>query len=146
MAKSYTFLLLIAVFSFGLSAQTTDAPTGRWYTLDDESGERKSVVEITARGDTYVGKIADILTARKDAVCEKCSGKQKGRPIKGLTIIKGLEKDGEYWSGGTILDPTKGSEYKLSVWYEDGNADVLFVRGKHWTGLYRTQTWTRATD
>ena len=144
MAKRYTFLLFIAVlFSCSLSAQSTDVPTGRWQTLDDETGEAKSVIEIYEQGGEYYGKIAQILTGNDDAVCDKCSGKDKGRPMLGLVIIKGLEKDGDYWSGGTILDPQKGSDYKLSAWYEDDNPDKLFIRGKHWTGLYRTQTWIR---
>lgn len=144
MAKRYTSLLFIAVlFSFGLGAQSIDVPTGRWQTLDDETGEAKSVIEIYEQGGKYFGKIAKILTGNNDAVCDNCSGKEKGRPMLGLVIIKNLEKDGKSWDGGTILDPQKGSEYKLSAWYEGNNTDKLFIRGKHWTGLYRTQTWVR---
>lgn len=144
MIKSYTFLILIAVlFSCGLGAQTTDLPTGRWQTLDDETGKAKSVIEIYEQDGKFYGKIAKILTGNDDAVCDKCSGKDKGRPMLGLVIIKGLEKNGDFWDGGTILDPQKGSEYKLSAWYEGENSDKLFIRGKHWTGLYRTQTWVR---
>ena len=57
-------------------------------------------------------------------------------------IIKNLEQDGDEWNGGTILDPQKGSEYRLVSWFEE-DPDKLYIRGKHWTGLYRTQTWTR---
>ena len=134
------FLLLLSV---GLSAQSLSSPVGRWVTTDDETGEKKSVIEITDDANGIQGKIAAILTKNKDAKCEKCTGKQKNQPMLGLVIIKGLKADDDYWSGGTILDPQKGAEYKLSVWYEDDNPDVLYVRGKHWTGLYRTQTWTR---
>ena len=144
MIKPYTFLILIAVLlSCGLGAQTTDVPTGRWQTLDDETGEAKSVIEIYEQGGKYYGKIATILTGNDDAVCEKCSGKDKGSPMLGLVIIKDLEKNGDFWDGGTILDPQKGANYKLSAWYEGDDADKLFIRGKHWTGLYRTQTWVR---
>ncbi len=137
-----TFYTLLALFfATGLQAQT-DTPIGRWATIDDESGEKRSVIEIYERDGKYFGKIADILTDNKDAVCEECSGKDKGKPMLGLVIIKDLEKDDDYWSGGTILDPQKGAEYKLSVWYED-SPDKLYIRGKHWTGLYRTQTWER---
>lgn len=144
MAKRYTFLLLIAVlFSVGLQAQSLAAPTGRWQSIDDDTGEAKSVIEIYEQDGKYFGKIAKILTGNDGAVCDKCSGKDKGRPMLGLVIIKNLKADEDYWSGGTILDPQKGSEYKLSAWYENNNTDKLFIRGKHWTGLYRTQTWMR---
>lgn len=139
----YFFPFLIAVLSFGLGAQSTASPEGRWYTFDDETGERKSVVEIYRADGKFHGKVAEILTDKKDAVCSKCDGERKNQPVLGMVIIEDLEPEDDYWSGGSILDPNKGSTYKLSAWYE-GDADVLYIRGKHWTGLYRTQTWKRA--
>jgi len=53
--------------------------------------------------------------ARKDAVCEKCEDENKNRPILGLNILTGLEKDGEEWSGGNILDPRNGKIYKCYI-------------------------------
>ncbi|MEM9260401.1 MAG: DUF2147 domain-containing protein [Bacteroidota bacterium] len=143
MNKPYFLLLVIAVLSFGLKAQQTDAPTGRWQTIDDETGEVKSVIKIYEKDGVYFGEIAEILTGNDDAVCTKCSGKQKGQPMLGLTIIKNLKASGDHWKGGTILDPQKGAEYKLSAWFEE-DPNTLYIRGKHWTGLYRTQTWKRA--
>ncbi|MEN0051590.1 MAG: DUF2147 domain-containing protein, partial [Bacteroidota bacterium] len=63
------------------------------------------------------------------------------KPIMGMVIVENLAAYKDYWKGGTILDPNNGSEYKVSMWYEDGKTEELQVRGKHWTGLYRTQTW-----
>lgn len=123
----------------------TDSPVGRWKTIDEDTGEAKSIVEIYQEGDAYAGKIAEILTDKRDALCTECEGKDKNKPILGLVIIEDLEADDDpsVWDGGTILDPQKGSSYKLSVWYEDDNPDILYVRGKHWTGFYRTQQWVR---
>ncbi|WP_116125235.1 DUF2147 domain-containing protein [Lewinella sp. IMCC34183] len=135
-----SFLLLSPLFA------QLDSPVGRWKTIDDESGETQSVVEIYAKRGGYYGKIAQILSGNVTAVCELCEGNKKNKPILGLEIIEGLranDSDDHAWEGGTILDPRKGSSYRLEVWYEDGNPDVLYVRGKHWTGLYRTQEWIR---
>jgi uncharacterized protein (DUF2147 family) len=145
MKLKYLFTLLsLLVFGAGLSAQSLDTPAGRWKTVDDETGKAESVIEIYKEGNAYSGRIAKILTGNTDAVCEKCDGKQKNAPILGLVIISDLKNEDEGWSDGKILDPRKGSEYRLSAWYEDNNPDVLFIRGKHWTGLYRTQQWLRA--
>lgn len=133
------FLFLFVMTAGILSAQSS--PLGTWKTVDDETGEAKSHVEIYQQGDKYYGKIVKILTDKKDAVCEECDGKNKNKPILGMVIVNDLETYKDYWRDGTILDPKSGSEYKLSIWYEDGNTDELKVRGKHWTGLYRTQTW-----
>ncbi|MGB3800250.1 MAG: DUF2147 domain-containing protein [Lewinella sp.] len=138
-------LILISSFLGTLFAQT-DSPVGRWKTLDDDTGEAKSIIEIYQQGEAYHGKIAEILTGNDDAVCSECDGDRKGQPILGMVIIEELSVDNDEpgeWEGGKIFDPQSGSDYRLSVWYEDGNADELYVRGKHWTGLYRTQKWIR---
>ena len=137
----FFYLLLLSLSFTALSAQT-DTPVGDWKTIDDNTGETKSIVSIYEQDGKYFGRIKEILTANKDALCTECSGKQKNQPIKGLIIIKNLEKDGDEWNGGTILDPQKGSEYRLVAWYEE-DPNKLYIRGKHWTGLYRTQTWIR---
>ena len=140
--KNFILVTLLLLSSF-LYAQT-DSPVGRWKSIDEDSGEAKSVIEIYARGDKFDGKIAEILTGNTDALCTECDGKQKDAPILGMQIIDGLEPDEAMaWDGGTILDPQKGATYKLSVWFEADEPDVLYVRGKHWTGLYRTQRWIR---
>ena len=126
-------------------ATAQEAILGRWQTIDEDSGEARSVIEIYRRGDKYFGKIAEILTDNKDALCTECEGKDKNRPILGLIIIKDLAYDGDdEFSGGSIFDPQKGASYRLSAWTEDDEPGILYIRGKHWTGLYRTQRWRRA--
>ena len=136
---------LIAVFalsviaSLGLQAQTV---TGKWKTIDDETGKAKSIVEISEKNGKIYGKVVEILTDKKDAKCDKCPGADKGKPIKGLTIIKGLKKDGSEYSGGTITDPGSGKEYKCALKLD--GSDKLNVRG--YVGIQalgRTQTWVR---
>lgn len=142
MAKVYTLLFLIVLSTASLLAQDTSVPTGLWQTTDDDTGETKSIVKIYEQDGKYSGRIIEILTDKRDALCTECTGKQKNQPIEGLVIIRNLEKDGEEWNGGTILDPEKGAEYRLVAWFEE-DPNKLFIRGKHWTGLYRTQTWIR---
>jgi uncharacterized protein (DUF2147 family) len=139
--------LLSAALLLGLltSASAQLSPLGVWKTVDDETGEAKSQVTIYERNGKLYGKITKILTDRPNAKCEDCPGKKKGQPVQGLIIIEDLVPYEDYWKGGTILDPQKGKEYGLSVWFENSDPDLLFVRGKHWTGLYRTQNWYRVS-
>lgn len=132
-------LVLTVLTVFTIQAQTV---TGKWKTIDDETGEAKSIVEITEKNGKYYGKILEILTDKKDAKCDKCPGADKGKPIKGLTIIKGLKKDGSSYTGGTITDPGSGKEYKCAIKLNGTNK--LDVRG--YVGIQalgRTQTWVR---
>lgn len=131
--------VLSVVASLELQAQTV---TGKWKTIDDETGKAKSIVEISEKNGKIYGKVVEILTDKKDAKCDKCPGADKGKPIKGLTIIKGLKKDGSEYSGGTITDPGSGKEYKCALKLDGANK--LNVRG--YVGIQalgRTQTWVR---
>lgn len=115
---------------------------GKWKTIDDETGEAKSIVKIyESEGEVY-GDIIEILRPkRKNATCDKCEGKDNGKPILGLTIIKGLTKEDEVFEGGTILNPSNGKVYKCRLKLED-NPNTLQVRG-YVAFFYKTQYWKR---
>ena len=130
-------------FSFLVAAVAQSSPEGTWKTIDDNTGEAKSHVEIYAADGTLYGKVVKILRNDPDVVCEKCDGDKKDKPVLGMVIIEDLKPFKDYWRKGTILDPENGNEYGCSIWLEEGDNDILRVRGKHWTGLYRTQTWHR---
>ena len=118
---------------------------GHWETYDDTSGELKSEVLIYQEEGTLYGKIVKLFRGpdeEPDPVCKECPGDLKNQKILGMQIIKGLQKKGSEWSGGTILDPDNGKTYDCKIWLENGK---LKVRG-YLLFFYRTQTWLRATE
>lgn len=116
---------------------------GRWKTIDDATGEEKSIVEIYHQNDRVYGKIIAVLTpGGEDALCVKCKGKEKDKPIKGLVIIKDLKPEGNEYKGGTIFDPEVGKTYTAKIWTDTSNNDVLHVRG-YLAFFFRTQEWIR---
>lgn len=131
---------VLTIFTvIGMQSQSV---IGKWKTIDDHTGEAKSIVEISEKNGKIYGKVLKILTDKKDAKCDKCPGADKGKPIEGLTIIKGLKRDGSSYSGGTIMDPGTGKEYKCAI--KLNGSDKLDVRG--YIGIQalgRTQTWIR---
>ncbi|WP_444937154.1 DUF2147 domain-containing protein [Microbulbifer sp. JMSA004] len=133
--------LLLATFGllFALQASAADI-LGNWRTIDDETGETKSIVNIYEKDGKYYGKVVDLLMKPNDTVCDKCPGDLKGKPIVGMDVISGLEKKGKKYEDGEILDPVKGKVYDLKVWLGDDN--TLKLRG-YLGFLYRTQTWHR---
>jgi uncharacterized protein (DUF2147 family) len=135
----FTFLFIAVAGICSVTAQVT----GKWKTIDDETGQAKSIVEIYEQNGKIYGKIVEILNpAKKESKCDKCSGSDKGKPINGLVIIKGLTKDGDEYTDGDILDPQKGKLYSCTIKL-DGK-DKLSVRG--YVGismLGRSQTWHR---
>jgi len=136
----FTFLLVAVAGIFSVSAQSV---TGKWKTIDDETGQAKSIVEVYEQNGKIYGKVVEILNpAKKDSKCTKCKGADKDKPINGLVIIKGLTKDGNEWTDGDILDPQKGKLYSCTIKLD--GADKLSVRGYMGISMLgRSQTWHR---
>ena len=139
MNKLRLFALLL---SLNLSAQAQSV-IGKWKTLDDETGEAKSIVKIYRRGDAVFGRIVALLKPEdKGKRCKRCKGTDKDKPIEGLVILKNMKKHEEAYLGGTILDAKKGKVYRCKIWLDEDDPDILHVRG-YIAFLYRTQRWIR---
>lgn len=135
--------LLLALFTLIFtSSMNAQSPVGTWKTIDDETGQAKSHVEIFESGGKLFGKITQLLLSSPDKKCDKCPGDKKGQPIVGMNIIENMEPKKGMWRGGKILDPEKGKTYTCEFWLADGNPDELRLRG-YIAFFYRTQTWFR---
>ena len=144
MKKLIVSLLMFAVIGvLSVSAQTV---LGKWKTIDDETGLEKSIVEIYQKDGKVYGKVLQVLEKGKEnKVCDECKGDKKNKPVKGMIIVDGLKKDGDEYSGGTILDPKNGKIYKCYITLEEVNK--LKVRGFIGFALIgRTQYWHRVTE
>ncbi|AXE35965.1 DUF2147 domain-containing protein [Chromobacterium phragmitis] len=129
--------------ALGLASQLALAGSaaGLWKTIDDETKQAKALVQINegANGE-LTGKVIK-LYLHPDAVCDKCDGANKGKPVNGMQILWGLKKNGEEWSEGQILDPKSGKIYTSGAkLMEDGKK--LRVRG-YIGPFFRTQVWER---
>jgi uncharacterized protein (DUF2147 family) len=130
----------------GADNSSINSPVGRWRTVDDVTGKVKSVVMITLENGKLYGRVQKLVNPDPhdpSPTCEDCTGEQKGKPVIGLKILWDLQKDGDGWSGGTILDPANGKTYKCLLSVVDGGTK-LKVRGFIGLSLLgRTQYWTR---
>jgi uncharacterized protein (DUF2147 family) len=140
MKKSITFLLLFVSTLF--YAQGSGV-IGKWKTIDDQSGEEKSVVEIYEKSGKIYGKVLKIFDENhRKARCVDCEGEDTNKPVIGLNVIKELIKDGKEYNSGKILDPKNGKVYKCFITLE--STDKLKVRGYIGFALLgRTQYWQR---
>lgn len=117
--------------------------TGTWKTIDDETGNIKSLVSITKDKEQLSAKILKIYLQPwegENPICLKCPGEKQNAPIVGMKIMGGFAKETNKWSGGKILDPGNGKTYASAIWMEDDN--TLKIRG-YWGPFYRTQVWKR---
>ena len=138
--KQFITLLICVLVTSSMYSQSV---IGKWKTIDDETGEAKSIVEVFSKSGKIYAKVVEILDAdNKKSVCKKCSGEDKNKSILGLTIIKGLSKDGSEYNSGEILDPKNGKLYKCALSLE--SKDKLKIRGYiGFSLLGRTQYWHR---
>jgi uncharacterized protein (DUF2147 family) len=144
--KKAAVAFVLATASVLAMAQNT--PVGLWRTIDDDGKTEKSTVRITSAGGVLTGKVEHITDpAKANEKCVKCEDDRKDQPIVGMVIISGAKQDAEEtdkWTGGMILDPAKGSSYKLILKTTDGGKK-LDVRGYIGSPMFgRTQTWIRA--
>jgi uncharacterized protein (DUF2147 family) len=141
-------VVLFAGASVPVRAQEPSA-VGLWEQVDEKTGRAESWFKIMERNGVYEGAIVKIFPKPGDDenwVCDKCEGAEKGRPVLGLTLIKGMRRSGFGYRDGTIMDPRDGSVYRaLMTLSPDGQH--LEVRGYLGISLFgRSQTWNRLPD
>lgn len=129
-------LLLLGMMSLSLSAMA-EGVIGFWKTIDDETNEPKSIVQVYENDGKIYGRVVELLQT------PGAKAKLPGSPaIKGLDIIWDLKKDGNKYKGGEVLDPQNGKVYDAQMWVEGGK---LILRGSLF-GIGRKQTWLPAKD
>lgn len=143
MKKLNAILVFILSVFFIHSTCLASEIEGRWTTIDDKTGQKRAVVQLSVSGGTLSGTIIETFKQPGDTgICDDCPGNFKGKPVKGLRFVWGLHEKGENeWDGGKILDPKTGKIYnaKMSL-----KGDKLEVRGYLGVSLLgRTQTWVR---
>lgn len=135
--SAFVTLQLIAVSAFAAS------PIGSWKTIDDKTGQVKSIVKIYASSGTLYGRVIKLFPGAL-TVCSACSGNLKDKPILGMTVMYGLKQsqsNPNEWTGGNIMDPKTGKVYRCTITVSN-DGRTLNVRGYVGISLLgRTQTW-----
>src|SRR3954467_14232198 len=78
---------------------------GLWEQVDEKSGQPESWFLIAERNGAYEGSIVKIFFkpgGDLNWVCDKCEGDERGKPVLGLALIKGMQRNGLDYENGTI--------------------------------------------
>ena len=136
-------LIMLALMAMSSQAQVS-AILGDWRTVDDKTGEKRSIVTIYKGSDgLYYGKISKMLMyTDMDLKCDQCKGEDYNKPIVGLVIIRGMKAENGELVGGKVLDPESGKFYYGKIYLKDGK---LILRGSldKRGFLGRNQTWVK---
>lgn len=127
-----TVAAVCAAYSL-IAEEVRTSAIGYWKTIDDATGEAKSIVRVYEHNGKVYGRVMKVLTD------PTAKAKISGSPlIEGLDIIKDLKASkGGKLEGGKVLDPKNGRTYTCQIWLEDGK---LIMRGSL-LGIGRKQTW-----
>ena len=140
-------LLALALLAGAPAFAADNTPVGTWTTIDDATGKPKSIVQITEANGKLEGKVLEVLQSEQGPhpVCKACDGERKDKPVEGMVILWDVEKDGDVWDGGRILDLKNGKTYKVKLTMMDGG-QKLDVHGYIGFALLgRSQVWERKT-
>lgn len=139
---NFKILILFAFFitlHSGVGAQTV---LDKWENRNSE-GKVNSIIEVYKQDNQVFGKIERIMKEEdRDRKCTACEGDLHNKPLEGLVIMRGLEKRGNSYEDGVIIDPESGKEYKCKIWLDPDNPDKLYVRG-YLAFFYKTKVWER---
>ena len=151
--SSLTLMTIAAaiVVGAGTFAARAAEPTaaGLWEQVDEKSGKAESWFKIAERNGVYEGTLVKIFSKPgedENIVCDKCEGAERGAPLLGLALIKGMRRNGLSYEDGTIMDPRDGSVYR-ALMKVSPDGQKLEVRGYLGISLFgRTQVWKRLPD
>ncbi len=141
-----TLSLLAAIAATPLAMAQDGSPVGLWKTIDDASGKPTALIRIIEQQGELQGKIEKLFRAPNEdqnPKCVQCTDGRKDQPIVGMTIVTGLKKTGDEYTGGEILDPKNGKVYKSKLTVREGGKKVE-VRGFIGMPMFgRSQVWLR---
>lgn len=117
---------------------------GRWRTFDDKTGKAKGIVLIYEQNGQFFGKVESSIDPKQaNKICDLCKDDRKNKPVTGMTILRRLQRNGDEYGGGDILDPDNGTVYRCKARLAEGGKKLI-VRGYVGISLLgRSQTWTR---
>jgi len=120
---------------------------GEWTTIDDKTGEEKSIVRIYKdTNGKYYGKI-EKLFKNADAKCDQCKDENKDKPILGMIIITDMKEKGDKLEGGFILDPASGDKYYVTITYEKSSGKLKLRGSIDKLGMLgRNQFWVKVKN
>src|SRR5215210_7217572 len=93
-----------SLISWGQASEPTAA--GFWEKLNS-SGKPEGWFRLTERSGVYEGQLVKVFSnSGEDPAswrCTKCEGEQKDAPVLGITMIKGMRRQGLTYENGSML-------------------------------------------
>jgi uncharacterized protein (DUF2147 family) len=141
MMRSEVVVLTMLSAMLAAPALAQNSAVGLWKNVEPN---KVTFIRTYEEGGKLLGKVEKVLkndVEDKDAKCVKCKDENKDKPMAGLRLLWDMQKDGDKWSGGKLLDPESGRIVNCKIETADGGKKLM-VKGSI-AIMSKTQTWTR---
>lgn len=125
--RQVILFLFVTCFSSSLYAHysASQSPVGYWKTLDNETGQPKTIIQIWKTGDQQLaGKVVKIFN-------------QQQHPMNGKVVL-GLHGQENQWHQGELVDINNGQTYPCSVQLSENGKKLNVTQG-----FFYKQIWER---
>lgn len=134
-------VLVLVLLAFASQTRANGSEVLGRYWLPDHDGQ----IEIYRQADLFHGRVVSYdISGQLDE--ENPNPVLRARPFVGIVMLSNFqfEANSGRWVNGTIYDAASGKSYDCTMWFEEGEPNVLMARGfVGFSFLGRTERFVR---